>query len=145
MGGAASCWAWRAGRVRQMARRVKRVLAIFPFEPPLYERAGVPVTFVGHPLLDVLPLDLTRDEARRRLGVDPGHALIGLLPGSRPGEIERMLPPMLDAARRLAAEDGRRRFVLASSSVTRSSPTMIGYGASCGRPRLSLGFHSFTR
>jgi lipid-A-disaccharide synthase len=75
-------WAWRAGRVRQMARRVKRVLAVFPFEPPLYERAHVPVTFVGHPLLDVLPLDLTRDEARRRLDVDPGHALIGLLPGS---------------------------------------------------------------
>ena len=105
-------WAWRAGRVRQMARRVKRVLAVFPFEPPLYERARVPVTFVGHPLLDVLPLDLTRDEARRRLGADPGHALIGLLPGSRPGEVERLLPPMLEAARRLAAADGRRRFVL---------------------------------
>jgi len=105
-------WAWRAGRVRQMARRVTRVLAVFPFEPRLYERARVPVTFVGHPLLDVVPLDLTRDEARRRLGADPGHALIGLLPGSRPGEVERLLPPMLEAARRLAAADGRRRFVL---------------------------------
>ena len=105
-------WAWRAGRVRQMARRVTRVLAVFPFESPLYERVRVPVTFVGHPLLDVVPLDLTRDEARRRLGADPGHALIGLLPGSRPGEVERLLPPMLEAARRLAAADGRRRFVL---------------------------------
>ncbi|MGH7420891.1 MAG: lipid-A-disaccharide synthase, partial [Candidatus Rokuibacteriota bacterium] len=105
-------WAWRQGRVRQMARRVRRVLAVFPFEPPLYERAGVPVTFVGHPLLDVLPLDLTRDEARRRLAVDPGHALVGLLPGSRNGEVARLLAPMLDAARRLAAADGRRRFVL---------------------------------
>jgi lipid-A-disaccharide synthase len=105
-------WAWRAGRVRQMARRVSRVLAVFPFEPPLYERAGVPVEFVGHPLLDVLPLDLTRDEARRRLDADPGHSLIGLLPGSRREEVERLLPPMLEAARRLAADDGRRRFVL---------------------------------
>jgi len=105
-------WAWRAGRVRQMARRVNRVLAVFPFEPPLYERARVPVTFVGHPLLDVVPLDLTRDEARRRLGADPGHALIGLLPGSRPGEVARLLPPMLDAARRLATAAGRRRFTL---------------------------------
>jgi lipid-A-disaccharide synthase len=105
-------WAWRAGRVRQMAGRVTRVLAVFPFESPLYERARVPVTFVGHPLLDVVPLDLTRDEARRRLGADPGHALIGLLPGSRPGEVERLLPPMLEASRRLAAADGRRRFVL---------------------------------
>jgi lipid-A-disaccharide synthase len=105
-------WAWRQGRVRQMARRVSRVLAVFPFEPPLYERAGVPVEFVGHPLLDVLPLDLTRDEARRRLDADPGHSLIGLLPGSRREEVERLLPPMLEAARRLAADDGRRRFVL---------------------------------
>jgi len=105
-------WAWRAGRVRQMARRVTRVLAVLPFEPPLYERARVPVTFVGHPLLDVVPLDLTRDEARRRLGADPGHALIGLLPGSRPGEVERLLPPMLEAARRLVTADGRRRFML---------------------------------
>src|SRR5262249_49377967 len=59
-------WAWRSGRIRQVARRVSRVLAVLPFESALYERAGVPVTFVGHPLLDVLPLDLTRDEARRR-------------------------------------------------------------------------------
>jgi lipid-A-disaccharide synthase len=105
-------WAWRQGRVRQVARRVSRVLAVFPFEPALYEKARVPVELVGHPLLDALPLDLTRDEARRRLGTDPGHSLIGLLPGSRQEEVERLLPPMLDAARRLAAADGRRRFVL---------------------------------
>ncbi len=105
-------WAWRQGRVRQMARRVSRVLAVFPFEPALYENARVPVELVGHPLLDTLPLDLTRDEARRRLGADPGHSLIGLLPGSRREEVERLLPPMLDAAQRLAAADGRRRFVL---------------------------------
>ena len=132
-------WAWRAGRVRQMARRVKRVLAIFPFEPPLYERAGVPVTFVGHPLLDVLPLDLTRDEARRRLGVDPGHALIGLLPGSRPGEIERLLPPMLDAARRLAAEDGRRRFVLGlAPTVSREQIAALMTSGGPGIPPIEL-------
>jgi lipid-A-disaccharide synthase len=105
-------WAWRRGRVRQMARRVSRVLAVFPFEPALYEKARVPVELVGHPLLDALPLDLTRDEARRRLGTDPGHSLIGLLPGSRQEEVERLLPPMLEAAQRLAAADGRRRFVL---------------------------------
>ncbi len=105
-------WAWRQGRVRQMARRVSRVLAVFPFEPALYEKARVPVELVGHPLLDALPLNLTRDEARRRLGADPGHSLIGLLPGSRQEEVERLLPPMLEAAQRLAAADGRRRFVL---------------------------------
>jgi lipid-A-disaccharide synthase len=105
-------WAWRRGRVRQIARRVSRVLAVFPFEPALYEDARVPVEFVGHPLLDVVPLDLTRDEARRRLGADPGHSLIGLLPGSRREEVEHLLPPMLEAVGRLAAADGRRRFVL---------------------------------
>lgn len=105
-------WAWRPGRVRQMARRVSQVLAVFPFETSLYERHHVPVEFVGHPLLDALPLDLTRDEARRRIQADPGHSLIGLLPGSRREEIERLLPPMLDAARRLFAVDGRRRFAL---------------------------------
>jgi lipid-A-disaccharide synthase len=105
-------WAWRRGRVRQMASRVSQVLAVFPFETALYERHHVPVEFVGHPLLDVLPLDLARDEARRRIQADPGHSLIGLLPGSRREEIARLLPPMLDAARRLAAADGRRRFVL---------------------------------
>jgi lipid-A-disaccharide synthase len=132
-------WAWRAGRVRQMARRVKRVLAVFPFEPPLYERARVPVTFVGHPLLDVLPLDLTRDEARRRLGADPGHALIGLLPGSRPGEIERLLPPMLDAARRLAAADGRRRFVLGlAPTVAREQVATIMTSGEPGLPPIEL-------
>lgn len=105
-------WAWRQGRVRQMARRVSQVLAVFPFETALYERHRVPVEFVGHPLLDVLPLDLTRDDARRRIQADPGHSLIGLLPGSRREEIGRLLPPMLDAARDLAAADGRRRFAL---------------------------------
>ncbi len=105
-------WAWRRGRIRQMARRVSRVLAVLPFEQQLYERAGVPVAFVGHPLLDVLPLDLTRDEARRRLGLDPGDAVVGLLPGSRREEVARLLPHMLAAARRLATTGAARRFVL---------------------------------
>src|ERR1700675_3841099 len=76
-------WAWRRGRIRQMARRVTRVLAVLPFERELYESAGVPVEFVGHPLLDVLPLDLTRDEACARMALDPAKAIVGLLPGSR--------------------------------------------------------------
>ena len=105
-------WAWRRGRIRQMARRVSRVLAVLPFEEKLYQDAGVPVDFVGHPLLDVLPLDLDRAEARRRLGVDPVESLIGLLPGSRREEVERLLPPMLVAAKRLSAAGVARRFAL---------------------------------
>lgn len=129
-------WAWRRGRIRQMARRVSRVLAVFPFEPPLYEEAHVPVEFVGHPLLDVLPLDLTREEARRRLGADPAHSLIALLPGSRREEVDRLLPPMLEAARRLAGGDARRRFVL-GLAPTVSRPRIEAHVAQAGR-RLSL-------
>jgi lipid-A-disaccharide synthase len=105
-------WAWRRGRIRQMARRVSGVLAVLPFEQELYELAGVPVQFVGHPLLDVLPLDLTRAEARRRLGLDPEETVVGILPGSRREEVSRLLPPMLTAARRLQAAGAARRFVL---------------------------------
>ncbi|OGL19923.1 MAG: lipid-A-disaccharide synthase [Candidatus Rokubacteria bacterium RIFCSPLOWO2_12_FULL_71_19] len=105
-------WAWRRGRLRLMARLASRVLAVFPFERPLYEGAGIPVEFVGHPLLDVLPLGLGRDEARRRLGLDGRVPVVGILPGSRREEIARLLPPMLGAAHRLAATDGSRRFLL---------------------------------
>jgi lipid-A-disaccharide synthase len=95
-----------------MARRITRVLAILPFERDLYESAGVPVEFVGHPLLDVLPLHVGRDEARRRLGLDPSEVVVGLLPGSRREEVARLLPAMLGAARRLAEAGKARRFVL---------------------------------
>jgi lipid-A-disaccharide synthase len=114
-------WAWRRGRLRQIARRVRRVLAVLPFERELYEGAGVPVSFVGHPLLDVLPLDLDRGEARRRLGLDAGQTVIGLLPGSRREEVSRLLPPMLEAAGRLASEGRAPRFVLGlAPTVARS-------------------------
>ncbi len=91
-------WAWRAGRVRTIARRVARVLAVFPFEVPLYHAAGVPVDFVGHPLVDSLAAAPARAEARKRLGLEEDAPVLGLLPGSRAREIERLLPAMRDAA-----------------------------------------------
>ncbi|PWU25670.1 MAG: lipid-A-disaccharide synthase [Candidatus Rokuibacteriota bacterium] len=105
-------WAWRGGRIRQVARRIDRVLAVLPFEAKLYEHARVPVQFVGHPLLDVLPLDLGRDEARRRLRLDPGATAVGLLPGSRREEVARLLPPMLSAARQLRSAGAAEHFLL---------------------------------
>ncbi len=119
-------WAWRRGRIRQMARRVTRVLAAFPFEKSLYEEAGISVEFVGHPLLDVVPGDLDRMKARERLGVGGRQTLVGLLPGSRRQEVGRLLPPMLDAAARLAGGDGRRCFVLGlAASVDRGLVTAL--------------------
>jgi lipid-A-disaccharide synthase len=105
-------WAWRSGRIRQMASRVTKVLAAFPFERDLYEQAGIPVEYVGHPLLDAVPLALDKADVRARLGIDSSRIVVGLLPGSRREEIENLLPPMLEAATRLAGSDGKRAFVL---------------------------------
>ena len=127
-------WAWRRGRVRLIARLASRVLAVFPFETALYQSAGVAVEFVGHPLLDVLPASLDRGAARVRLGVEPDEPLVGLLPGSRREEITRLLPAMLDAARRLAAPgaDAPPRFLLGlAPSVDRT--VVEGLVAAAGR------------
>lgn len=133
-------WAWRRGRIRQMARRVRRVLAVLPFEEQLYQDAGVPVDFVGHPLLDVLPLDLDRAEARRRLDVDPGESLIGLLPGSRREEVERLLPPMLVAAKRLSAAGVARRFALGLAPTVDGAAVrrLVKAGVDEGGPRVDV-------
>jgi lipid-A-disaccharide synthase len=106
-------WAWRPGRVRRIARLVTKVLAVFPFEVPLYRSAGVPVEFVGHPLLDILPPDLDRVEARRRLAYPERVTLLGLLPGSRREEVGRLLGPMIEAAGKIQAVHPDARFVLA--------------------------------
>jgi lipid-A-disaccharide synthase len=106
-------WAWREGRVRTIARRVTRVLAVFPFEAPLYRAAGVPVDFVGHPLVDGLTEAPPRAEARKRLGLPEAAPVLGLLPGSRAREIERLLPAMRDAALAMARERPGLRAVLA--------------------------------
>ncbi len=106
-------WAWRGGRIRTIRRLVSLVLAVFPFEAPLYRRAGVAVEFVGHPLLDQLAGAPSREEARRALGIAPETEVVGLLPGSRRQEIEGVLPLMREAAARVAAVHPGVRFVLA--------------------------------
>jgi lipid-A-disaccharide synthase len=105
-------WAWRAGRVRTIRRLVSLVLAVFPFEVALYHQAGVPVEFVGHPLLDQVGSAPTREEARRALGIEDGALVVGLLPGSRQQEIVGLLPTMRDAAVKVRAAIPRTRFVL---------------------------------
>jgi hypothetical protein len=98
-----------------LARDVARVLAIFPFEVGFYQEAGVPVEFVGHPVLDVLPA-LDRETARAGLAAE-GETLVGLLPGSRDAEIRRHLPVLLGAAHRIAARRPRTRFALPVAST----------------------------
>ena len=106
-------WAWRGGRVKTIKRFVSLVLAVFPFEAALYRRAGVPVEFVGHPLLDQLQAAPTREAARQRLGIDDRTAVVGLLPGSRHQEVVRVLPAMRDATTEILRTVPGTRFVLA--------------------------------
>jgi lipid-A-disaccharide synthase len=97
-------WAWRSGRVRQIHRRVRKMLVLFPFEVPIYERAGVLVEWVGHPLLDIVKPSLSRKEGFERFGLDPQQPVLGLLPGSRMSEIHRLLPILLDTVPLLQRE-----------------------------------------
>lgn len=112
-------WAWRASRVRQIAKRVDRMLVIFPFEEEIYREAGVPVEFVGHPLLDLMPAATERSRARVRLGLDPGRPVVGFLPGSRKREIRFHLPTMLESGRLLLHRHPRLQFVLPLASTLR--------------------------
>lgn len=91
-------WAWRKGRINHLARYVDRMAVILPFEPAVYESVDLDVTFVGHPLLDVVKLTYSRDEALKKFGLDNGPTTVGILPGSRRNEIVSLLPDMLEAA-----------------------------------------------
>jgi lipid-A-disaccharide synthase len=91
-------WAWRAGRIDTIRRRVDRMVVILPFEKKLYQDAGVQVSFVGHPLLDHIEVGNEEGSLCRQYGKNNSSKLIGLLPGSRSSEISRLLPVMLDTA-----------------------------------------------
>ena len=97
-------WAWRRWRVRRIARSVNRILVMFPFEEPIYQAAGVPVTYVGHPLADVIPLEPPKDEARAALRLPSGKMIVALLPGSRRSELEYMAGAFVLAAHRFRQE-----------------------------------------
>ena len=106
-------WAWRRGRLRDIRRSVSRMLVIFPFEEPLYREAGVPVRFVGHPLVDLVAPAPDRAAFLRPLGLDPDRPVLAVLPGSRAKEIAHNLPPIVAALRRIQAQRPRVQFLLA--------------------------------
>ncbi|MFH7408359.1 lipid-A-disaccharide synthase [Acinetobacter variabilis] len=94
-----SVWAWRQGRVHGIKASIDLVLCLFPFEKAFFKKWDVPAAFVGHPLASQLPLNNDLAEAQAELGLDPTQKYIALLPGSRRGEIERLGPLVLDAAK----------------------------------------------
>ena len=118
-----SVWAWRGWRVRKIARCVTHILVMFPFEEPLYRKAGVPVTYVGHPLADVIPLAPRKDEARAQLKLPPGKLIVALLPGSRRSELHYMAGTFLLAAHRFRQEVHDVHFVC--PMVTRETRDMF--------------------
>jgi lipid-A-disaccharide synthase len=123
-------WAWKAGRIRKIAASVDQMAVIFPFEVPLYEKAGVPVRFVGHPMLDLVNVTMTRDEAAVSFGLDPSRKTVGLFPGSRKSEVERILPTILAAAELLQSRFSGLQFVMPLAS-TLSEDDIRPYLNSC--------------
>ena len=107
-----SIWAWRPERIAAIGRAVDRMLVMFPFEEPIYARAGIPVSYVGHPLADSLPLDPApeRDEARMQLRLAAHSEAVALLPGSRVNELEQHADLLIDTAALLAAQRPEARF-----------------------------------
>jgi lipid-A-disaccharide synthase len=96
-------WAWRAGRLKTIREIADRVLVIFPFEEAIYRDAGVPVEFVGHPLVDLAKASAPRNVFLRAHGLSPDAPTIAMLPGSRANEVGRILPDLLAAARLIAS------------------------------------------
>ena len=106
-------WAWRPGRMQVIKRFADRVLVIFPFEQPLYEQAGVPVEFVGHPLIDMIDLHASRATILTQHGLSQVVRTVALLPGSRHNEVASTLPTMLEACVQLRSEEPDLQFLIA--------------------------------
>jgi lipid-A-disaccharide synthase len=103
-------WAWRRGRVRQIEKTVDQMIVIFPFERDFYEKHDVPVTYVGHPLID-------HTAAVRRTPPKPGVLRVALMPGSRKGEVDDLLPPMLEAVEVLRRERAVEAFIIQAPTI----------------------------
>lgn len=112
-------WAWRQWRIHKISRWVDRMAVVFPFEVPLYEKEGVRVNFVGHPLLDVVRATRSREATLLDHGLEPSKRTIALLPGSRRQEVDYHLPTMLDAADRLSLEMELQFILVRANTVDR--------------------------
>ncbi len=107
-----SIWAWRYERIHKIREAVSHMLVLFPFEEELYQKEGVPVTYVGHPLAQTIPMEPDRAGARDYLGVDHEARVLALMPGSRASEIRLLAPRFLQAARLLQQQDPRLQILV---------------------------------
>ena len=111
-----SIWAWRGERIHKIKRAVSHVLALFPFEVSLYEKAGVPVTYVGHPLADILPLLPDRRAMREQMRIPLSQKVFALLPGSRQSEVKFLAKTFIETAKIILQKCPEARFLVPFSS-----------------------------
>jgi len=137
-------WAWRPWRAKQIGRRFERALCIFPFEEEFYRKAGVPVTFIGHPLVDIARPSTPRADFLARHSLDATKPVIALLPGSRMNEIQRNLPPVLGACEQILRQKSGCQFVLVlAPSVTPELVASVGTSEATLRLKSGGSEHSF--
>lgn len=105
-------WAWRKGRIGQIKKTVDKMAVILPFEVDTYAQENFKVNYVGHPLLDMVKLNYSKQESRKKFGLAENKITIGILPGSRPSEVEKLMPELLQAAEILKKEIPDIQFVL---------------------------------
>jgi len=105
-------WAWRGGRIKKIAKAVSHMLVVFPFEEEIYRKAGIPVTYVGHPLAELIPLQPDVVAARSKLGLAPDARVVTIMPGSRMSELKYNSGAFVGAVKLLAQRDPALRFVV---------------------------------
>lgn len=136
-----SIWAWRGERIRKIARAVSHVLALFPFEKKIYDDAGIPATYVGHPSADVLPEKPDRKAVREQLKLPQNATVIAMLPGSRQSELHYMAKLFVQTARMIAAANPNIQFLV--PLVSRETRNMFEaeiYRAKCSDLPLTVLF-----
>ncbi|MDP2832370.1 MAG: lipid-A-disaccharide synthase [Pseudomonadota bacterium] len=135
-----SIWAWRPKRIRKIARAASHVLLVFPFEEAIYQQAGIPATYVGHPLAHALP-EPSRHAARARLGLAQEGEYVALLPGSRLGELQALGRLYVEAAKRIALARPQTRFLIPlATRETRQAFERILYEANAQELPLRILF-----
>ena len=110
-------WAWRPKRIHKIGRSIDHMAVLFKFEQALYEKANIPVSFVGHPLVDKVKTNIDSNQARLSLELDQDDIVVGLFPGSRKSEIHRLLPLMLKTAKLMLERNPKVKFILPVAST----------------------------